>query len=585
MVLESGLVKESQGRYELTGPLPALAIPTTLHDSLMARVDRLGTARGVVQLGAVLGRQFAFELLQTVSRLEEEIVQRELSKAVEAELLYQQGLPPRATYVFKHDLIRETAYQALLKRTRQQYHQRTAQVLAERFPEMAETQPELVAHHYTEAGLAAPAVAYWQRAGQCAIERSANPEAARHLTKGLELLATLPETQARAQQELDLQLALGPVLAATKSWATPEVEQTYARARVLCQQVGETPQLFPALRGLCWFYINRGALPTARELGEQLLSRLAQHAATPMLRLAAHAVLGSTLFHQGEYANAWSHLEQCIALTDPTAQWALALRQGDAPGVGGLAHAAPTLWCLGYPAQAMQRSQEALALALELAHPYSLAVTQFWAAYLHHRRREASAAQAQAEALLTLATAQGFSLYVGYGTWLRGWALAMQDQGEAGLAQMHQGLATILATGQMLARPRCLVLLAEAAGHTGQVAEGLRLLAEALTALEASGQGDLLAEAYRLQGELLLRQALPDASQAEAGFQQALAVARRQQAKSWELRAALSLCRLWQRQGKRAAARELLAPIYSWFTEGFDTADLQEAKALLTALA
>src|SRR5215831_13498028 len=233
MVLESGLLKEGQGHYELTGPLPALAIPTTLHDSLMARLDRLGTARGVVQLGAVLGRQFAFELLQAVSQLEEEIVQRELSKAVEAELLYQQGLPPRAIYVFKHDLIRDTAYQALLKRTRQQYHQRTAQVLAERFPEIAETQPELVAHHYTEAGLAAPAVVYWQRAGQCAIECSANLEAAQHLTKGLELLATLSETQARAQQELDLQLALGPVLAAIKSWATPEVEQAYARARVL----------------------------------------------------------------------------------------------------------------------------------------------------------------------------------------------------------------------------------------------------------------------------------------------------------------------------------------------------------------
>ncbi len=187
----------------------------------MARVDRLGTARGVVQLGAVLGRQFAFELLQAVSRLEEEIVQRELSKAVEAEFLYQQGLPPRATYVFKHDLIRETAYQALLKRTRQQYHQRTAQVLAERFPEMAETQPELVAHHYTEAGLAAPAVAYWQRAGQRAIERSANPEAVQHLTKGLELLATLPETPARAQQELDLQLALGPALSGHQGLCGP----------------------------------------------------------------------------------------------------------------------------------------------------------------------------------------------------------------------------------------------------------------------------------------------------------------------------------------------------------------------------
>jgi predicted ATPase len=212
-------------------------------------------------------------------------------------------------------------------------------------------------------------------------------------------------------------------------------------------------------------------------------------------------------------------------------------------------------------------------------------VTRFWAAYLHHRRREAPAAQAQAEALLTLATAQGFSLYVGYGTWLRGWALAIQGQGEAGLAQMHQGLAAILATGQMLAQPCGLVLLAEATGHTGQVAEGLRLLAESLAALEVSGQGDLLAEAYRLKGEFLLRQALPDASQAEACFQQTLAVARHQQAKSWELRVALSLSRLWQRQDKRTEARELLAPIYGWFTEGFDTADLQEAKTLLAALA
>ena len=233
----------------------------------------------------------------------------------------------------------------------------------------------------------------------------------------------------------------------------------------------------------------------------------------------------------------------------------------------------------------MQRSQEALALAQELAHPYSLVVAQHWAAYLHYRRREVLAVQAQAEALLTLATAQGFPLYVGYGTCWRGWALAMQGQGEAGLAQMRQGLAAVVATGQELARPLCLVLLAEAAGHVGQVAEGLRLLAEALAALEASGRGDMLAEAYRLQGELLLRQAVPDAAQAEACFQQALAIARRQQAKSWELRAAMSLSRLWQQQGKRAEAHELLAPIYGWFTEGFDTADLQEAKALLEALA
>ncbi len=255
-----------------------------------------------------------------------------------------------------------------------------------------------------------------------------------------------------------------------------------------------------------------------------------------------------------------------------------------APRVACLDYAALTLWCLGYPAQAMRRSQEALALAQEPVHPYSLAYAQFWAAYLHHRRREALAVQAQADALLALATTQGFPFWVGFGTCWRGWALAMQGPAAESLAQMHQGMATVLATGQTLARPFCLILLAEAAEHVGQVEEGLRLLTEALAALEASGRGDLLAEAYRVQGELLLRHAVPDTAQADACFQQALVIARRQQAQSWELRAAMSLARLWQHQGKRAEACALLEGIYSWFTEGFDTADLREAKALLEAL-
>jgi predicted ATPase len=233
----------------------------------------------------------------------------------------------------------------------------------------------------------------------------------------------------------------------------------------------------------------------------------------------------------------------------------------------------------------VRRSQEALALAQEIAHPFSLAVGQHFAAYLHHRRREVSAVRALADALLTLATAQGFPHCVGFGTCWRGWALAMHGQSEAGLAQIHQGLATVMATGQMLSRPYQLVLMTEAAGHARQVEEGLHWLAEALTAFEASGRGDMLTEAHRLRGELLLRRATPKAAQAEACFQQALAVARRQQAKSWELRAAMSLSRLWQHQGKRHEARELLAPIYDWFTEGFDTADLQDAKALLEELA
>jgi predicted ATPase len=250
-----------------------------------------------------------------------------------------------------------------------------------------------------------------------------------------------------------------------------------------------------------------------------------------------------------------------------------------------LAVEANTLWCLGYPAQAVQRCQEALVLAQALAHPPSLVAAQYYAAYLHYRRREAPAVQMQADPLLTLATAQGFPLFVGYGTCWRGWACAMLGQGEAGLAQLYQGLAAVLATGQIQARPLLLLLLAEAAGHVGQVAEGQRLLAEALAAFETSGRGDLLAEAQRLQGEFLLRQATPDVVQAEICFHQAFDVARRQQAKSWELRTAMSLARLWQHQGKPAEAHALLAPIYAWFSEGFDTADLQEAKALLEELA
>jgi predicted ATPase len=468
------------------------------------------------------------------------------------------------------------------KRTRQQYHQRSAQVLSEGFPELVETQPELVAQHYTEAGLPEQAVPYWQRAGRQALQRAANPEAVQHLRKGLALLATLPETPARAQQELALHIALGPALMAVKGMASPEVEHTYARARVLCTQVGETPHLFPALRGLCRFYRTRGALPIARELGDQLY-QLARRAATSMPLLEAHDAHGTTLFHLGDYAAARTHFEQGIALTDTSAQRALAVRQGEVSGVGCLAYAAVTLWCLGYPAQALRRSQEALTLAQALAPPFTLAAGQHMVIYLHHRRREVSAVQAQAEALLTLATAQELPHYLSYAACWEGWALAMRGHGEAGIAQLRQGLAAVVAAGQMLVRPHCLMLLAEAAGHVGQIEEGLRVLAEAQVAFGAIERGDQLSEAYRLQGELLLRRGGQEAAQAEACFQQALTIARRQQAKSWELRAAISLSRLWHHQGKTEEARQLLAEVYRWFTEGFDTADLQEAKALLEA--
>jgi predicted ATPase len=316
MVLESGLLQERAERYALTGPLPPLAIPATLHDSLMARLDRLTAVKAMAQLGATLGREFAYNLLQAVSPWDEDTLQRGLHQLVAAEFLYQQGLPPQATYAFKHALIQEAAYQSLLRSTRQQYHQRIAQALEARFPELCETQPELLAHHYTEAGLLAQAIPYWQRAGQRASERSAYVEAIGHLTKGLELLNTLPDTSERTQLELTLQIAKSVPLIATKGYGVPEVEQAFARARELCRQVGETPQLFPVLRGLSAFYIARAELQTACELAEQL-RRLAQNAQNPAMLVEASQMLGTTLFYLGEVAPARVHLEQGIALYDP----------------------------------------------------------------------------------------------------------------------------------------------------------------------------------------------------------------------------------------------------------------------------
>ena len=308
MVLESGLLQEREERYELTGPLPPLAIPTTLHDSLMARLDRLATVKALAQLGATLGREFSYALLQAVSPWDEGTLRRGLHQLVEAEFLYQQGLPPEATYLFKHALIQETAYQSLLRSTRQQYHQRIAQVLEARFPESCETQPELLAHHYTEAGLAEQAIGYWQRAGQQASDRSANVEAISHFTTGIELLKTLPETPERTQHALSLYIGLGTALWMTKGHAAPEVEHAYTQAYVLCQQVGETPQLAQVLHGLWRFYNTRGQLHTAQEFGETLL-RLAQRAPDPALAVLAHYALGATWFYLGALQAARQHLE------------------------------------------------------------------------------------------------------------------------------------------------------------------------------------------------------------------------------------------------------------------------------------
>jgi class 3 adenylate cyclase/predicted ATPase len=593
MLLESTLLREEDNHYALTGPLAAVTIPTTLYDSLMARLDRLPTVREVAQLGAVLGREFAYELLHALTTMDEATLQHGLTQLVDAELLYQRGRPPRARYLFKHALIQDAAYASLLKRTRQQYHQQVAQLLEARFPETVATEPELLAHHYTEAGCHAEAVGYWQRAGARALQRSANVEAIAHAQCGLDLLPMLPDTPQRIQHELDLLTTLGPALMATKGYADPEVGQAYTRARELCQQVGETPEHFLVLYNLWVFYIIRAESQTTMALGEQCF-QLAQRVQDETLLLMAHFMLGASWFCLGSPALACTHLEHMIALYDPAQHHVLAYHYGGFdPGIIGLIYYAWTLWLRGYPAQARAHSARALSLAQQLAHPFTLARTLYYDALFYQLHRYVQAVRDQAETAITVATAQRFALIQALGPIMRGWAIAVQEHSAEGLVQIQQGLDMYCSTGAEFQRPHLLALLAEASGLLGQPEGGLAALEEALSLVEQTGERYYEAELHRQRGELLLLRAAKsrpaqdsrEQHEAEACFQHALDVARQQQAKSLELRAAMSLARLWQRQGKRVEARALLAEVYDWFTEGFDTADLQEAKALLDALA
>jgi TOMM system kinase/cyclase fusion protein len=582
-ILESGQLKALDEHYEFTGSLRTLTIPATLQDSLMARLDRLMTAKVIAQLGATIGRQFSYALLQAVAQLDEMMLQHELGRLVEAEIVYHRGVPPQATYTFKHALIQDTAYQSLLKSTRQQYHHRIAQVLEAQFPEIAETQPELLAHHYTEAGLLAQAVAYWQKAAQRAIERSAYVEAIAHLRQGLELLKTLPETSERVQREVDMHIALGASLIAVQGWAAREVGETYTRARQLCQYLEDPYQLSPVLWGLLAYALVRAELQTAHALGKELLA-LAQQVQDAVLLLAAHRALGATLFFLGEAASAYKHLAQGLALYDPQQHRAYAFLYGEDGDVVCRSHVSWALWCLGYPDQGLARSHEAVTLAQQRAHPFSLGYALHFAAQYHQLRREVHAAQEYAEAALNLAQEHGFPQFRAMDSILRSWALAHQGQAQEGIEQITQGLRAHRATGAEEGRPCFLSLLAEAHGTLGEPEAGLTILTEALTLMDTTGERVWEPELYRLKGELLLQCSSDNHTEAETCFHQAIAIAQNQQAKSWELRATTSLARLWQCQGKRQEAYDLLAPVYHWFTEGFDTADLQDAKALLDAL-
>jgi predicted ATPase len=584
-ILESGQLTAVDGHYALVRSLSTLIIPATLQDSLMARLDRLVTAKAVAQYAAVIGRQFSYDLLHAVSQVDEAILQHELGKLVEAEIVYHRGLPPQATYTFKHALIQDAAYQSLLKSTRQHYHQQIAQVLEAQFPETTEGQPELLAHHYTAAGLAERAVPYWHHAGQNAIQRSAHVEAISHLRQGLELLQTLPETPQRLQREVDMLIALGASLLAVKGYAAGEVRETYMYARQLCQHLEDPQQLFSVLRGLWNYYLVRAEYQTAHALGEQLLTlALAQPVHDAAMLVAAHRALGTTLFYLGTLATAPTHFAQGMALYDPYQHRSSVFQYGDDAGVVCHLYAAWALWCLGYPDQGLVRSHEAVTLAHQSARPFSLSFILSLAAIFHQFRREERWTQERAKAAISLAQEQGFPHWLAHGAILYGWALAHQGRAQEGIEQLHQGLRAHRATGAELLRPYFLALLAEAYGTIGEPEAGLTVLAEALTLADTRGERWYEPELHRLKGVLLLQWSSDHQAEAEHCVQQAITIAQNQQAKSFELRATMSLSRLWQQQGKRRDAYNLLAPVYHWFTEGFDTADLKDAKALLDEL-
>jgi class 3 adenylate cyclase/predicted ATPase len=565
---------------------PAMAVPETVQAVLAARIDRLLPAeKRLLQAASVIGQEVSLALLSTIAVLPEEVLQQSLRALQRSEFLYETRALPEPVYTFQHVLTQEVAYQSLLMSTRRQYHQRIARALEEQFPEVVESQPERVASHYAEADCQAQAVPYWQRAGRHALERSANREAIEHLTRGLDALKTLPDTPGRAQQELGFLTVLGLALVATQGQAHEDVGRTYVRALELCQQQGEASQRFQVLWGLLSFYVVRAELQAAWEVGERLLG-LARDQHDPALLMVAHWALGQTLLFRGELVQAREHLEQAMTLYAPQQHHSVACSAGFPGdlGVFCLCFVAHTLWHLGYPDQAHTRISEALTMAQELAHPYSLALAHDYAAMLFQFRREGSMAQESADTAMALCTEQGFAYYLAWATILQGWALVVKGRGEEGLAQMHHGLTAIRDTGAALRYPYYLTLLAEAYGTVGQGEKALSMLAEALAEMHKTGERWSEAELYRLKGELFLQRSRVDAQQAEVCFQQALDIARHQQAKSLELRAAMSLARLWQCQGKRAEAYDLLAPIYGWFTEGFDTADLQEAQALLDEL-
>ena len=571
---------------ERGGASPAREIPVTLRDMLTARLDRMGGAKEVAQIASVIGNEFSQQLLRDVAMVGEVRLNAELKKLVEAELLFEQGSSASMSYRFKHALIQDAAYQSLVRSRRQDYHRKIAETLRERYPDVVETQPEILAHHYVGADLRDAAIPYFKAAAEKSMRRSANPEAIAHLTKAQELLSGLQEGPERLQQELGLQLAIGTPLIATRGFASPEVGKVYARAREICELAGQAPQLFPVLWGLWVFYTARAEHRTAQQLAEQCRA-MGNAASDQDLLMLAHHAAGVTLSALGQHSDALQELRQAITIHDPNRHASTAFAYGQDSGVVCRSQAAFSLWFLGYPDQASRLNEEAVALAERLNHPYSLAAALDFSAWVDQLRGNAEAARMHAEKAIAISMKHDFVFWLLTGMILRGWALTADNQVEEGVAQMLQALAGYEQTGAGILRPYYLALIADVYGRIGKETEAFQRLDDAEAAVNANDERWWQAELYRLKGELTLKQPSSQSSQfdaeriAEGYFDKARRVASDQGAKSLELRAATSLGRLWINRGKITEAKRMLAETHGSFTEGLDLPDLQEAKTLL----
>jgi class 3 adenylate cyclase/predicted ATPase len=566
-------------------------IPPTLQQSLSARLDRLGPAREVAQIGAVIGRDFSYGLLRAVAGMEDAPLQTALERLAEADILLVQGLPPDADYRFKHALIQDAAYENLLKSRRQVLHRRVGDTLRDKFISTAAAEPELLAYHFTQAGMTEAAIEWWGKAGQRSLERSALAEAAEQFTRALARLATLPGTPALRREQIKLQAALITPLVHVKGYSAPETQAAVEQARLLLEQaeaLGEPPEdpllLFSMLYGV--FISNIGAFngDACRDIATQTLE-LAEKQSASFPRVLGHNNLGGTLMYRGEIAEARTHFDQAIALYNPDAHRPLATRFGEDQIVPSLIFRSWALWLLGYPEAALRETDSALKNAREIGQAATLMFVLHWAGVPLILCGDYSRASALARELGALADETDAPFWKLNASLDQSSLFALNGDASDAAEMLASGITAVRAMGLTLSMPWWLSHLAIAHAKLGELDEAWRCIGEAMSTMETTKEKWCEAEANRIAGGIALKAPQPDAAKAQDYFERALVVARQQQAKSWELRAAMSMARLWRDWGKTKQARELLAPVYGWFTEGFDTLDLKEAKALLDALA